>query len=139
MIPERIGGWWLASVAGTAAVMVLSPPVPGDRLRPASAKVADALAEVIDRALEGLPVQASVELAIEAKHALLEAFTATPYRPIGAGAPDEAMSNAIDLLEWCTSLVSDMVRERADLSGAGNPEREMLRASAEALRGSIGL
>ena len=32
MIPERLAGWWLASVAGTAAVMVLSPPVGGDRL-----------------------------------------------------------------------------------------------------------
>ena len=87
MIPERLGGWWLASVAGTIAVMCLSPPVPGDRLRPAAARVAAALAEVIDRALGGRPAISALQAAIDAKHELLEAFTATPYRPIGASAP----------------------------------------------------
>ncbi len=135
MIPERLGGWWLASLAGTAAVMLLSPPMPGDRLRPAAARVADALAEVIERALEGAPTRQSLGVAMKAKNALLEAFTATAYRPVGASAPDEALSNAIDLLEWSTDLLSDMVRERQDLSDIGDAERDLLRASTEGLRG----
>ena len=128
MIPERLAGWWLASLAGTAAVILLSPPAGGDRLRPAAAEVADSLAAVIDGALGGTAVEDGLAKAIEAKHALLAAFTATPYRPTGASAPDEALANAIDLLEWCTGLVADMVRERPDLSDAGATERDLLRA-----------
>jgi len=134
LIPDRLAGWWLVSLTATAAVMLLSPPVPGDRLRPAAARVADALADVIEGALRGEPTQESLEAAIAAKHALLGAFTATAYRPIGASAPDEALSNAIDLLEWCTSLVSDMVRERGDLSRIDAAERELLQASIGTLR-----
>ncbi len=133
MIPERLAGWWLASLAGTAAVIFLSPPAGGDRLRPAAAEVADSLAAVIDRALNGAAVEEALGGAIEAKHALLAAFTATPYRPTGASAPDEALANAIDLLEWCTDLVADMVRERPDLSDAGATERDLLRSAAETL------
>ena len=101
--------------------------------------MADALAEVIDHALGGMPFEDALAAAIDAKHGLLEAFTATPYRPIGANAPDEALANAIDLLEWCTSLVADMVRERGDLSDVRGPERELLRGAAEVLRGVAAL
>ncbi len=134
MIPERLAGWWLASVAGTAAVILLSPPAGGDRLRPAAADVAESLAAVIDGALGGIAVDDVLGMATEAEHALLAAFTATPYRPTGASAPDEALANAIDLLEWCTGLVADMVGERSDLSHAGDTERELLAAASEALR-----
>ena len=139
MIPERLAGWWLASVAGTVAVLCVSLPAGGDRLRPAAASVADALAGVIECALRGIPFEDALGKAIEAKHALLEAFTATPYRPIGASAPDEALANAIDLLEWCTSLVADMVHERGDLSEVGAPERELLQEAAEVLVGVAAL
>jgi len=139
MVPERLAGWWLASVAGTAAVLALSPPGGGDRLRPAAAKVADALADVIDCALSGVPTAPSLGVAIDSKHELLEAFTATPYRPTGASAPDEALSNSIDLLEWCTSLVADMVGEREDLSTIPDAERTLLEASSGALRGVAAL
>ncbi|WP_424562286.1 hypothetical protein, partial [Trebonia sp.] len=37
MIPSRLAGWWLASAAGTIAVLLLSPRPPGDRLRAAIA------------------------------------------------------------------------------------------------------
>ncbi len=134
MIPERLAGWWLASVVGTLAVMLLSPPASGDRLRPAAADVAESLAAVIDAALGGVAVDDLLGRATEAKHALLAAFTATPYRPTGASAPDEALANAIDLLEWCTDLVADMVGERPDLSRVGDTERELLAAASETLQ-----
>ena len=39
MIPDRLAGWWLASVVGTIAVLVLPTPSAGDRLRSAVARV----------------------------------------------------------------------------------------------------
>ena len=33
MVPDRLAGWWLASVVGTAAVIAMSRPGAGDRLR----------------------------------------------------------------------------------------------------------
>src|SRR6266566_4553127 len=53
MLPDRLAGWWLASVAGTAAVMVLSPRTGADRLRTAASKLAATTAEEIDAALRG--------------------------------------------------------------------------------------
>ena len=38
MIPARLEGWWLASVAGTIAVLVFSPRSPGAQLRTAAAR-----------------------------------------------------------------------------------------------------
>src|SRR3984885_6918644 len=40
MIPSRLAGWWLASAAGTIAVLLLSPRPPGSRLRAAAAALA---------------------------------------------------------------------------------------------------
>src|ERR1700756_1347335 len=42
--PSRFEGWWLASAAGTIAVLLLSPHVPGSRLRAAAADLAGELA-----------------------------------------------------------------------------------------------
>ena len=50
MIPDRLAGWWLASVAGTAAVLVLSPRATADGLRAAVSRLAGTLAEEIDAA-----------------------------------------------------------------------------------------
>ena len=36
-IPDRLAGWWLACAVSTAAVLLLSPRPPGDRLRGAAA------------------------------------------------------------------------------------------------------
>jgi uncharacterized membrane protein YccC len=61
-------------------------------------------------------------------------FAATPYRPTGLSAPDRAFADAVELLEWCTGLVADMVQERADLRDASPADRELLEAAAIALR-----
>src|ERR1700722_8256250 len=44
MILSRLEGWWLASAAGTIAVLLLSPHVPASRLRAAAAELAGGLA-----------------------------------------------------------------------------------------------
>ena len=58
MIPDRLAGWWLASIASTAAVLLLSPPSPGDRLSAAAAASARALAAHLDAAVHGTATSA---------------------------------------------------------------------------------
>src|SRR5271156_892757 len=53
LIPDRLAGWWLASAVATVAVLVISPPSPGDRLRTAAVGSARALANVLDAATRG--------------------------------------------------------------------------------------
>ncbi|MFZ0186765.1 MAG: hypothetical protein WAL72_07475, partial [Streptosporangiaceae bacterium] len=53
MIPDRLAGWWLASAVSTVAVLVFSPPSPGDRLRAAAAGSARALATAVAGAARG--------------------------------------------------------------------------------------
>jgi uncharacterized membrane protein YccC len=134
MIPDRLIGWLLASVVGTAAVLLLSPPSPGDKLKRAAAKLANELVSELEAMLRGDARPEQLEACIAAKRELLAQFTATPYRPTGLGAADQALANAVELLEWCTSLVADSVRERSDLSDAPEDERELMQVAAEVLR-----
>jgi uncharacterized membrane protein YccC len=134
MVPDRLAGWWLASVAGTAAVLALSPAAAGNRLREATVRVTRALADEIDAVLAGETTDVLLNACIDAKHELLARFTATPFRPTGLAPADQALANAVELLEWCTALVTDMVRERSDLRGAAPADRELLDVTAAVLR-----
>ncbi len=53
MIPSRLEGWWMASVAGTIAVLLFSPAAPGNRLRAAAAELAAELADRLRAAADG--------------------------------------------------------------------------------------
>jgi uncharacterized membrane protein YccC len=134
MVPDRLAGWWLVSVVGTAAVLLFSPPAPGDRLRASASKFAGTLADKLDAALAGADLHASLEACIAAKHELLDAFTGTPYRPTGLATRDQALANIVQLLEWCGQLVVDGLHEHEDLSRAAPADRELLAAAATALR-----
>jgi uncharacterized membrane protein YccC len=134
MIPDRLAGWLLASVVGTAAVLLLSPPSPGDRLKRAAAKLASELVTELEAMLRGDATQDQLDACIAAKHELFAQFNGTPYRPTGLGGADQALANAVELLEWCTSLVADSARERSDLSDAPEDERELLAVGADVLR-----
>jgi uncharacterized membrane protein YccC len=134
MIPDRLEGWLLASVVGTAAVLLLSPPSPGDKLKRAAEKLSRELVNELQAMLRGDAGQEQLDACIAAKLELLAQFTATPYRPTGLGASDQALANAVELLEWCTALVADSARERSDLSDAPADERELLEVAADVLR-----
>jgi uncharacterized membrane protein YccC len=134
MIPDRLAGWWLASIAGTAAVLVLSPRPAGDRLRAATSQLAAALADLLDAALGGTATEARLAECMAAKHELIARFTATPYRPTGLATSDDALADSVELLEWCTTLVADMVRERSDLRDASLRERALLEAAGSVLK-----
>ena len=133
MVPDRLAGWWLVSVAGTVAVLLLSPRSEGDRLRTATSQLAATLAEAIEAVIAGSASEALIERCVEGKHTLLATFTATPYRPVGLATVDQALANAVELLEWCTSLVVDGLREQPDLEHAPETERDLLRSAARML------
>ncbi|MGW4059872.1 FUSC family protein [Amycolatopsis sp. NPDC004747] len=140
MVPDRLAGWWLASVVGTAAVLLLSPRSPTTALRDAASRSAGTLADYLDAALRGDPdVHAAKEAAVEAKHRLIDEFTATPYRPTGLAAEDQALDSLVGLLEWCCSVIADTLGEYPDLSRAPEVERELLAETGACLRAVAGL
>jgi hypothetical protein len=134
MIPSRLAGWWLASAVGTAAVLLLSPRPPGDRLRAAAATCGDALADQLDAGLRGEMTAECGEASVRAKRELLSEFTSTPYRPTGLTTTDQALDNLVGLLEWCTAVVSESLAEYRDLSTVPRVERDLLMATAGTLR-----
>ncbi len=139
MIPDRLAGWWMASVAGTLAVLLLSPPAAGQALKAAAARVARALSLELVAALAGLSSEERLAACIELKHELLASFNSTPYRPVGLAVADQALANAVELLEWCTSLVVDAIREQGNLADAEGAERKLIEEAALVLEASGGV
>ena len=135
VLPSRLEGWWLASAAGTAAVLLLSPRSPGDRLRAQAARLAGPAWPISSTAgIRGTPTEAGRDAALAAKHELMNTFAATPYRPIGLAAADQALASLIHLLEWCASLVGDASDGHLELPASAAADRELLELSAQALR-----
>ena len=134
MIPDRLAGWWLASAASTVAVLALSPPSPGDRLRAAAAGSARALAAALEAATGGTATPGDHEACRAAKQELINAFTSTPYRPTGLATADQAMASVVQYLEWCTALVADATEGHPNLDRAAQPDRDLLAETAVVLR-----
>jgi uncharacterized membrane protein YccC len=133
VVPDRLAGWWLASVFGTLAVLLLSPRSSGDRLRAAAAKSASALAGELDDGLTRRCTREDSEAAMAAKQALMNAFGSAPYRPTGLAVPDQALANMVESLEWCATVVAEALREGTDLSGVPDIERRLFSGSAAVL------
>ncbi|HVA21479.1 MAG TPA: FUSC family protein [Candidatus Micrarchaeia archaeon] len=133
MVPSRLAGWWLASLVGTAAVLLLSPRPPADRLRAAASASATALADLIAAALAGGAVEDGRTQAVAAERRLRAAFSAAPFRPTGLAAPDQALADLVETLEWCTALVGDAV-SGADLTRGSASDRELVAAAGGVLR-----
>ncbi len=132
-VPDRLAGWWLASVVGTAAVLLLSARPPADRLRAAAADSAEALAHQLAAALDGNCLDQDRDATIAAKHRLMDTFIATPYRPTGLATRDRALANLVWLLEWCTAVVCDSLRAYTDLRDAPEVERNLLAVTTDVL------
>jgi hypothetical protein len=133
-VPSRLAGWWLASVVGTAAVLLLSPRSQGDRLRAAAAALATALASHLEAATRsGEATAAGREATIAAKNQLMNLFAATPYRPTGLATADQGLANITELLEWVTSLTADALDGHVDLRQAAAADRELLGTAATVL------
>jgi Fusaric acid resistance protein-like len=128
MIPSRLAGWWLASAAGTIAVLLLSPRPPGDKLRAATANLAAELASRLSAAADG--VATDPESMRAAKEKLRTAFLAAPYRPSGLATADQALSSLVQLLEWGASQVGDAFDGHVDLTTNCAADRALLRGAA---------
>jgi uncharacterized membrane protein YccC len=102
-------------------------------VRSSASLVSGLLADGITLALDGTAAPEQIDAMVDANHELFARFTSTPFKPWLA-APDEALANAVELLEWCTSMVADMLRERIDLRDAAEVDRELLAAAAAVLR-----
>jgi uncharacterized membrane protein YccC len=139
MVPDRLAGWWLACAAGTLAVLLASPPAPPDPVRRSCASLARLLADCLQAALTGAAGDTHLEQLVAAKHELLASFTASPLRPTGLGAPDQALANVVELLEWCSSMMLDAMRERSDLRAASGSDRELLESAAANLHEAAAL
>jgi uncharacterized membrane protein YccC len=126
MIGSRLAGWWLAAVAGTAAVLLFSQRPQGTGLRMAAADTARALGDQLTAALAGDMAESYREASLAAQRRLMATFTATPYRPTGLATADQALDSLVGLLEWCTSMVCDSLREYRDLRRVDAVERQLL-------------
>jgi hypothetical protein len=133
MIPDRLAGWWLASVVSTAAVLLIPAPSPGDRLRAAAARSAHALAEHLEASARGTATAADTQACQEAKHQLMTAFASTPYRPVGLATADQGMASVVQLLEWCTVLVADATDGHPNLDQAAQADRDLFAMTAVVL------
>jgi len=134
MIPDRLAGWWLASAVSTAAVLLISPPMPGDRLRAAAAGSARALAAHLEASVHRSASSADRDACLAAKHELMNAFASTPYRPTGLATADQGLASVVQLLEWCTALITDATDEHPNLDRAAQPDRDLLALAASVLR-----
>src|SRR6266702_278987 len=134
MIPDRLAGWWLASVVSAAVVLLIPAPSPGDRLRAAAAGSARTLGAHLEASARGTATAADTQACQEAKHQLMTAFASTPYRPVGLATADQGMASVVQLLEWCTALVADATEGHPNLDQAAQPDRELFGLTAVVLR-----
>ncbi|HUE28790.1 MAG TPA: FUSC family protein [Solirubrobacteraceae bacterium] len=139
MIPDRLAGWWLASVVGTAAVLAMSPRTGDDPLRGAASTLAESLADELDASLLGADTEDQQTAALKGRRELITRFNGAPFRPTGLAAPDQAFAHAVELLEWCSSLVADTLNERADLRDAAPEDRALFTQASSVLRSVAGL
>src|SRR5207253_27780 len=137
LIPDRLAGWWLASVVSTAVVLLIPAPSPGDRLRAAAARSAHTLATHLEASARGTATAADTQACQEAKHQLMTAFASTPYRPVGLATADQGMASVVQLLEWCTALVADATDGHPNLDQAAQADRDLLAPTAVVL-GQVG-
>jgi uncharacterized membrane protein YccC len=134
MIPDRLAGWWLASVVSTAVVLLIPAPSPGDRLREAAARSARTLGGHLEASARGTATAADTRACQEAKHQLMTAFASTPYRPVGLATADQGMASVVQLLEWCAALLADATEGHPNLDQAAQPDRELFVLTAVVLR-----
>jgi hypothetical protein len=131
-IPSRLGGWWLASVTGTAAVLLLSPPrTSSDRLRSAAAALAAELAARVTAAANGETT--TPDTMREAKKALQAAFAATSYRPTGLATVDQGLASVVQMLDWVCAQISDGFDGHLDMAQTRPADRALLRTTGRML------
>jgi hypothetical protein len=134
-IPDRLGGWVLASAAGISAAMLLWPARPRAELRAAAAQACTALADLLAATLSGdAPMlDARAAAATEALTALRQRYDAT-LDAVGSG---EAPALLVDELDWLHSVALSAAGESDGTSLlAEQQDREGMTEVIAALRAS---
>ncbi len=140
-IPSRLEGWVLASAVAIAAVMLLWPRRPRPALRPAAARVCDAIADLLQSEMNGdASLSDRVTDVQEAVASLRQRLVAAPYRPTGATGATKALAFLVEELDWLRSIVVQQARARPDICREENYEAlaaatAVLRACAARLTG----
>jgi uncharacterized membrane protein YccC len=138
-IPARLEGWALAASVGIAAVMLLWPSQPRDRLRAGAVRATRALADLLDSELSGDPsaITARADAANAAASEFRRGFLATPYRPTGPTGSTEALAFLVDELDWLLSFASPTPGGiEARLEPCREENREVMAAAVAVLRTS---
>ncbi|MGH2895784.1 MAG: FUSC family protein, partial [Solirubrobacteraceae bacterium] len=114
-IPDRVGGWGLASAFSLVAISLLWPAPARDPARSSAIAACRALAArlraEIEFVLAGRPASGeaayreAVATADGAVEAVQTGFFATPYRPTGLSTSARAVVRLVDELRWLNSIV----------------------------------
>ncbi|MBN9623568.1 MAG: FUSC family protein [Actinobacteria bacterium] len=152
-LPDRLAGWGLAGLFSLAAIFLLWPSRPPDRVRRGVAVAVEALAALLEAmgtaaraggrptALEEERLGELSEAAYETNAKARNAFVAIPHRPSGVGARTAAVGRLIDDLDWTEALAREEPAP-ASVSAGFAAERDAveavvpaaLRRAAERLR-----
>jgi hypothetical protein len=106
VIPARLEGWGLASAVGVAAVLLLWPGQPRDKLRAEIASACRALADLLECEVtrnSALVAQRATS-ARKALGALRREFLSAPYRPTGPTDAAAGIAFLVDELDWFQSF-----------------------------------
>jgi len=133
---DRVEGWALAIVVGTAAVFLT------DRKRPTTstsrrqaATVVTTVAALLESAYERTPDEEIRTAALRANASLRAGYLATPFRPTGAALPEQALTYLIDAVAWLVSLTADPGElPPHGFAGAADEDRALIEKCVEVLR-----
>ncbi|MCU1362225.1 MAG: hypothetical protein JWM55_53 [Acidimicrobiaceae bacterium] len=119
IIPDRLAGWGLASLASLVAVGLFWPAHNRDPLRLAAATACRALARRLradvahwsgDDTLDPVAYEGAIETADQATDALHRGFLAAPWRPTGLSVTSRATVRLVDEILWLDTLVDQAAR-----------------------------
>ena len=127
-IGSRLEGWWLASAAGTLAVLLLSQKSDGDRIRATASPLATEIATRVRAASVGETIDPADMWA--AKERMWAAFNRASYRPTGLASADQALASVVELLDWSAGQAADAFDGHIDMTQADPREREVLAITA---------
>lgn len=95
---------------------------------------ASSLADELKAALLGSPDSRLRDASLARNKALRAAFAATPYRPTRLTAPGQAFANLVESLEWCCSLVGEIMRVGPEIASGPGEDRLLVDESCRLLR-----
>jgi fusaric acid resistance family protein len=151
-IPDRLGGWGIASVFSLVAISLLWPAPAHDPVRSSAIAACRALADrlrvEIDFVLAGgvggdRVSEADYRQALAASDAAVEAvqtgFFATPYRPTGLSTSARAVVRLVDELRWLNTVVLRSVLTAPTAMTAVPEVCQVKRAAADVLTSAADL